>query len=292
MQSQSRDNQCFLAVLMTLLMLLCPSCVKKSTDAGSSEHLIPDLTLERAIREALDIRGRALTESDLASLTTLEVVDEEGDQPEVRSLEGLQHCVNLVELNLMGNEVSDLSPISELPRLSSLILLFNDISDLSPLEHLTTLEILGLGDNEITDISPIGGLTKLENLGLGSNMIADISALANLTELRALDLKGNEVSDIDPLGDLVALERLSLSGNTIRDIEALSGLVTLEYLNLSGNQIEDIKPLVDNEGIDQGDELNLAFNPLNEVSVSRYLPLIERRGVELDVNTRHDYGLD
>jgi len=270
MQLLFRDSKLFLAFILITLLPIYLSCVKKSADGRSSDSLIPDPALETAIKEALGIGGRAVTDSDLAELTKLEVPIGEEDEMLVKSLEGLQHCVNLVELNLV----------------------YNDVSDLGPIADLTGLEMVYLMGNEVSDLGPIGNLTNLQQLSLGSNKISDISSLAGLTELTMLELARNEISDIDALAHLDRLEWLNLGFNNIQDIQILSEANRLDYLSLCDNQIEDIKPLVDNEGIDQGDEVDLAYNPLNEESAGRYLPLLAARGVDIDAVTKQEYGLN
>lgn len=270
MQLLFRDSKLFLAFILITLLPIYLSCVKKSADGGSSDSLIPDPALETAIKEALSIGGRAVTDSDLAELTKLEVPIGEENEMLVKSLEGLQHCVNLVELNLV----------------------YNDVSDLDPIADLTGLEILLLMGNEVSDLSPLSNLTNLRRLSLGSNMISDISILAELTRLTTLEAGNNEISDIDALAHLDRLEWVNLGFNNISNIQVIADMNRLVYLNLSENQIADIKPLVDNEGIGQGDEVDLANNPLNQVSVSRYLPILAGRGVVLDAVTTREYELN
>jgi Leucine-rich repeat (LRR) protein len=81
------------------------------------------------------------------------------------------------ELDLGGNETSDLSPLNGLTNLNELELWGNEITDVSPLAGLTNLEKLHLGDNQISDLSPLKGLTKLEKLWLDGNQITDLSPL-------------------------------------------------------------------------------------------------------------------
>ncbi len=170
--------------------------------------LFPDNNLEAAVRNALYIEGirqkdkdllekpldEAITEADLAKLTAMEAAGKG-----IISLDGLEHCVNLKELYLPENQISDIHNLSSLTNLIKLDLGANQISDISPLASLTKLTSLDLYVNRIEDISPIVSLTALTNLYLFRNRIVDISPLANLTELTELDLFANEVSDISPL---------------------------------------------------------------------------------------------
>jgi Leucine-rich repeat (LRR) protein len=51
---------------------------------------------------------------------------------------------------------------------------------------------------------------------------------------------------------------------------------------LHNNQISDISPLVDNEGISEGDTVDLDENPLSSDSINIYIPQLEARGVNVD----------
>ncbi len=46
--------------------------------------------------------------------------------------------------------------------------------------------------------------------------------------------------------------------------------------------ITDIAPLLKNPGIDQGDWVDLRWNPLNETSVDIHIPVLVDRGVHVD----------
>jgi uncharacterized protein YjbI with pentapeptide repeats len=67
----------------------------------------------------------------------------------------------------------------------------NEISDISPLSNLTSLTWGVLDDNKISDITPLGDLTDLTRLSLPNNQISHISPLMLLPNLRELNLDDN-----------------------------------------------------------------------------------------------------
>ena len=214
------------------------NAVVQKSSACVSPVVIPDDTLETALREALGKSEGALTCEDLASLERL---DTQGVDS-VFSLEGLQFAVNLTALNLDLNEVSDLGPLAGLVNLETLLLGGNNISDISPLANLTNLQDLRLDVNDISDIGPLANLTKLTNLRLTDNAIGDLSPLRGLTSLEDLQIEDNEVSDLSPLEGLTTLERVSLEDNDISEIGALVnnvGLSSGDAVFLSGNPLSD-----------------------------------------------------
>lgn len=103
----------------------------------------------------------------------------------------------------------------------------------------------------------------------------DISPLFGLIKLRWLNLSSNKTSDISAVSSLTSLISLPLQGNGISDISALSGLTNPPYVYLIGNDISDIYPLVENDGLSEGDSVELYSNPLSLCIIE--MNLIERR---------------
>ena len=171
-----------------------------------------------------------------------------------------------------------MSPLAGLTALERLYLGYNAITDVS-LAGLTALTELDLAGNVISNVS-LTGLTALTELDLAGNMILDVS-LTGLTALTELDLAGNAVVDVSPLAGLTALTTLHLSGNEISDVSALAGLTSLSHLDLLGNTISDIAPLVQNDGLDVGDSVNLIGNFLEQASRETHIPTLLQRGVKV-----------
>ncbi|MCL2159558.1 MAG: leucine-rich repeat domain-containing protein, partial [Oscillospiraceae bacterium] len=191
----------------------------------------------------LDLSNKNLTNADIAPLRLMK---------------------NIEVLNLGGNQVSDLSPISGLTNLKKLSLYDNNrISDLTPLKNLTNLTMLSLYFNPIGDISVLSNMTKLEELYLSDNKIKDITPISSLTTLAVLSLNGNQIKDLKPLSGLVNLRNLSLKDNQINDLTPLSGLSNLTVLNLSKNQINDLTPL---SGLANLRNLSLSDNQIDNWS--------------------------
>ena len=109
--------------------------------------LIPDTSLDAAIREAIGKLTGNLTESDLVSLDSL-AADTKG----IVSLSGIEHCLSLTYLQLGGNQIVAISPLSGLMRLTNLDLEDNQISDMSPLVGNSGL---GVGDTVVLTDNPL-----------------------------------------------------------------------------------------------------------------------------------------
>ncbi len=89
-----------------------------------------------------------------------------------------------------------------------------------------------------------------------------------------------------PEGDIYQsdLERLTHLLASFKDISNLTGMehcTSLTLLQLGDNQISDIGPLVQNEGLGEGDGIDIRGNPLSEDSLNTYIPQLEERGVNV-----------
>ena len=147
-----------------------------------------------------------------------------------RIISPLKELKSLTELNLSGNQISDISTLKDLKSLIELNLNRNEISDVSPLLDLKSLTELNLNRNEISDVSPLIDIKSLTELNLSENKISDISSLKRLFGLKNLSIGSNEVKNIDALLDLKEIKTLCLSWNPIIDISPLKKLHNLEKL--------------------------------------------------------------
>jgi len=93
----------------------------------------------------------------------------------------------------------DIVELVYMTRLNFLHMQGNQISDLTPLSELTNLVLINLGDNLVQDISPLAGLTNMRWLYLNGNNISDITPLASLADLMMVDLSSNPITDWSPV---------------------------------------------------------------------------------------------
>jgi len=194
----------------------------------------------------------------------------------IENIEPLATLVNLIELNLTGNKIYDISFIGNLKKLENLQLQDNQITDedLSILTMLPNLKILNLEENEITDYSPLAALTNLTDLRLGQMTITASqkamleAALPNTritwphpiiddsepAEKTWDELYEEWVQNPEPYGGLSVLQQIKqakdsgawqlvLENKNISDISSLASLTNLESLDLDQNNIADVSPL-------------------------------------------------
>ena len=156
----------------------------------------------------------------------------------ISDLTGLEHAVNLLEIDLRGHDVSSLTPLANLPRLRTVTMSANpltNIDTLSMLPSLTTIEIQNSQISSLPATLPPG----ITSIYLDGNLITDISVLATLTNLEYVSLNDNQIADMSALAALTRAERIELSNNSISAVPALH-LPSLSVLYLDGNNISDL----------------------------------------------------
>ena len=254
----------------------------KTVNVGEPEIVVifSDPNFEALIREILGKPSGNITEFELENINSII-----GPNKAITNISGIEYCENLNKLDLHNdfdgtttndNNIIDFNHLANLKSIHYLDLSFSNISNVSQFSELTNLDTLLLAYNLIGDISP---LTNLMYLDLNNNQISDISYISNFNKLQTLVLQLNPISDISVLSNLSNLIWLGLNECQIGDISSLSNLTRLQGVWLSNNQINDIYPLVENQDIGYGDEIQLYNNPLNNISIYEYIPQLQDRGV-------------
>lgn len=204
---------------------------------------IPDPELLQAVRDNLARPTGNLTCLDMALLTRIDYPD-----GGIANLQGLQYAVNLGDLSLHNNNVSDLGPVAALPRLWNLSLNLNQVTDVGPIRSLTSLTSLHLccSDGNITDVTPLEGLVNMQFLNLTGHHLGDAvlwPLLENYPDLQGLWVGENDLTDLEQLANYPALRHLQISGNNFPDLTVVASLDNLIELQLHWAQIGDLTAL-------------------------------------------------
>ena len=89
----------------------------------------------------------------------------------------------------------------------------------------------------------------------------------------------NQINNISYLSKLREVHHLALSGNYIRDISVLSELTNLHTFSSKNNKIRNLFALIENKGLFGEDFIWIANNPLDTLSLEKYIPKLIERGV-------------
>jgi Leucine-rich repeat (LRR) protein len=198
---------------------------------------------------------------------------------DISDISALTNLTNLEYLEIQCNNVNDISPLANLTKLKYLNILENPVRDCTPLSNLINLKELWLSEATGVNLSFVSQMDSLNFLWATASNISDISPISDRINLKILNLSYNQISDISHLSALSNLVTVYLKSNQISDITALQYMTKIEKYKLQNNLIENIEPLVNNNGLGEGDVLTIYGNPLDSISINEYIPALIERGV-------------
>ena len=261
---------------------------EEKQDTEKAVQLVPDPQLREVI---LEIKRRRQKEGDEITMDDLQNVwSLDANRKGIRDLTGLEHCINLGDAKIAGNEIVDVSPLKSCGSLQLLDLADNQVKDPSSLGHLKKLQYLNLENNQVQSLSGLEECAALNSLYAAGNAIVSIEPVAKLQKLWSLDLSRNKIEDIAPVAQLNRLSQLGLADNLIIDISPIPPGNGMYSTYLSGNKIVDIAPLVKLAQTDaEGDRRFASFwrlylndNPLSDQSKTEGLESLRKAGVRLN----------
>lgn len=289
---------CFSCMFVVAVPLICPADDPKPAENTAEQKpveekpapppsLFADPALEAAVRA--EVFEKRFNQEPLKAEDVKNISRVMGRGKGIKNLAGLEHCTALMLIDLDGNEISDLSPISKLSKLQSVTLSGNKINDIAPLKELTAMQLLDLSRNEVADLSPITAMKNLRTLYVANNKLSSLAPIAELTKIWSLDASANQLTDLTPVSGLSWLTMLDLRQNQIKSLDPISPLRELDFLLLTGNQVEDLSPLVamcqkDAEGEKRFApylKVYLGENPLTETAKKEQIEALKKLGVKV-----------
>lgn len=237
-----------------------------------------DPNLESAVRGTIKKPTGAIAAYEVMYIQRL-VAHNKG----ISSLTGIEKLINMAELWMASNNITDVTPLKSLKALECVILSNNPVSDITPFRELPRLTKLHLDNSRITDFSPLKGMTSLTLLSMHAAHFSDLSVLEGMKELNTLYLNSNGISDLTPIKGLTLLKYLQLNRNDVADISPLKGLTSLRLVNLVANKVSDLAPLLENPewGLSLP-TIYLSDNLLSSEATSVQIPTLRARGVTVN----------
>lgn len=260
--AKTPDTEAISSIRPTIDVVVTPSVTQdpnqaSPTPVGDQAISFKDPNFEAVIRKALGKNIGDILISDVQQIKELTA-----RVCGIMYVDELKYFSSLEKLDLYGNRINDLTPISNLKSLKELnmgknynVLYSSNRNglDISPLKSLVNLEVLDLRENMITDISALSSLAVLKKLDLTNNRISDISSLRNCVSLIELDISSNRyvndegvectIDTLEPLYRLPYLRSIIANDCGIKNIRNISSLAALTYLEIGHNYIDDISPI-------------------------------------------------
>ena len=237
----------------------------KELVAKFEDYIIADEKLEAAIKEELGVEQ--VTKENIKELTTLSASDED-----ITNIDGIEHAVNLEEVDLFLTGVTDVNALAEADNLEKLNLLNTEVTDegIEQLAVADNLEEVNLGGTGVTDVNALAEADSLEELylgpiqynGVGEVTDEGIEQLAEADNLKELSLYVTEVTDVNALAEADSLEYLNLAHTEVTDegIEQLAKADNLKELNLGGTGVTDVNALAKADSLEV---LNIGGTPFS-----------------------------
>lgn len=262
---------------------------KESTKIGEISIWAPDYISLLNIAKLNDIKLRRIFETirpDSIDPVTKRLVRLDLSHMRIKqlgnTLSGLTH---LYQLELMGNQLQDITGLDDLKNLRTIYLQGNDLRSLSGLGKLTELNILAIDRNinlfkltgvekltkltslsastcQITSFDEISDLKELTSLNLNTNGITSLNTLKNMNQLISLSFNHNKIASLSGIENLSNLEVLEMSDNLLTSVTQLSGLEKLTRLFLAKNQLRTLSGI---ENLTRIHELSVIENPLDSL---------------------------
>lgn len=156
----------------------------------------------------------------------------------IKLLEQYQH---LRQIDLSGNSVEDVSPLSKLSHVLSLNLASNSITTIDSwapedLQHLLFLDLSG---NQLSSLPKLH-MPALRRANFAKNSIASCELFGGHATLKGLVLSENKLTSVVGLTDMPQLETLELGQNSLQNFEGLQRLPSLQSLSISKNSFESL----------------------------------------------------
>lgn len=190
-------------------------------------------------------------------------------------------------LYLHGNNISDLSPLSECDYLEELVISNNRVSDFSPLTDCGFLHSLTTGANDMTDLKDIAAIKSLRHLYIHNcPRLTDYSALNEMNKLYTLSIRPVDSTAYDAVSKMTELTWLGMwNMEEEADLKKLSGLKKLESIHMDGIKVRSL------EGMENFTELSqLALYNIEAESLDPLTKLENLRTLDLYGGRYGDYS--
>lgn len=283
-------------------------------EAANQPPIVSEET-EKPLADVAGLLSSGMTEQDLLKIHTLILAGDNMVNPyDLRIYWAWDSIVTEMQMDgetvwsIEGNQIArgtatDLSLIGRMVNLQELILINQSVTDLSPLQSLQKLEYLQLVDCPVESIEAISGLPALKNVILDRTNVKSLSPLQtcgalehfigsigqcvsidglNNPQLQSIELfDARKLANLDALSVCSALSDLTIyDAEVLNDISGLSGCVKLSNLLLNGaTYVRSSSALSNITTLQQVEIQYSGFTELNGLKQSRELKTLRLENV-------------
>ena len=201
--------------------------------------------IEEAVRFMLEKdNDEVILEEELSSIEELFVFGNKA-APDAETFH--EYAIDFVDNggSISRGSISVLDDLVQMKNLRNISLVYQNITDLSPLSELLFLEYVDLRHNPLEDETPLAQISSLKTLSLFGTNVYDLTTLHTCSELTVLDVGDTHITSLTALDGLDSLQILVMRKVLLRSLEYIEYLPMLEELYLSETPIHDLLPLLD-----------------------------------------------
>jgi Leucine-rich repeat (LRR) protein len=214
-----------------------------------SEINFQEPLIEAAVRLELGMdEGEAISMEDLLSVNELYVFGDKAAADDKTFLGYVDSFANNGGSFQRGSIflLDDLKYLKNLQRFS---LAYQNITDLTPLSELEMLEFVDLRHNPLADITPLSHVSRLQSLIVFGTNVADLSSLGSCPKLSIVDAGDTLITSMTAFDGLDSLEVLVLRKAPLQSLEQIRTHPNLQKLYISETLLNDLTPLLDLPGL-------------------------------------------
>ncbi len=184
-----------------------------------------------------------VTPEDLLSVNALYICGDEAAPDNQRYQELIDEAA--VKTTFRNGGIETLDDLLMMPNLMSVSLSIQNISDLTPVRELPILHNLDLRHNPVKDLAALSGLMQLHSVCLFGTLVDDLSPLASCPQLTGIDAGGSYVTSVDALRGMTNLTSLWLFKAPLKTLQGMETLEGLTEFAASSVADGDLSPLLE-----------------------------------------------
>lgn len=171
----------------------------------------------------------------------------------IENINGIKNCTILEEFNINSNKVSDISLLGKsVASLEKVFFNGNNVTDISCLTNTGKLEYLSFDNNKVDTLDSLENSTALLAISAEYNEIESMAGLANSTKLKYIYLSHNKIIDMAPIANLAPRAEndfavIDLSSNQIKEFK-VNADKKYTYLAVYNNPIKSFSKVTEIDG--------------------------------------------
>ncbi len=257
--SQSIIRGCFIVLLCGLCLgagfLMGRYTNNTLTEREASEVHFEEPLIEQAVRLSLGkSEGSKISEEELLLVKEVYIFgnqaaanqeeydklsnrwagkDESIQNGGIRSLKDIGRLKNLKTLDIVLQNITDLTPLKDLNSLETIELKHNPVKEVSALKNLLALQRIHLFDTRVEDLSVLSDCPRLDNVAVGMTNIISLDAFIGLRRLRCLDASGITLDSLSGIENFPYLQEIYFYSVKDQELSTLLGLPQLKKVFLN-----------------------------------------------------------